>query len=299
MKSLLIALVLCMLASWCVAQNYYVAIVKGEVYYQNKLLHKKDKVTPKGNIRFKDADSYVKLSGPGGLYTLSPKMGKASGSEFLLALSNELFPMVRPILSAMPGSKYYPEYWHLGWRSYSFIENAELPIEPSMTANGQVIAFLHETKGGLSYRIAKVTPDSKLVIRAEDFDLGKSDNDSPKISKTAILQIGELAILDKLVANYATIEDVGKEIPTYNGIIASSEGYKAPKNQILDIISWPGVIDKKKFVKDLRFQINQCGATTQREFLINYMFEEYLREAYGNIYELQDVLAKDLGLPNN
>lgn len=300
MKSLLLTLTLCALTSWSVAQNYYVAIVKGEVYYQDKLLKKKDKVTPKGKIRFKDANSYVKLSGPGGLYTLSPDMGKASGNEFLLALSNEVFPSVRPISSASPsGGMPTRQYWKFGETHYSFIENTELNIEPSMIADGKVIAFLHETEKGLFYKVAKVTPESNLVIRAEDFDLGKADNDSFKITQTAIVQIGESAILEKLIANYATIEDVAKEMPTFDFLTATSEEYKAPPNQILDVMIQPRVINEKEFVKDLRFQIKQCRAKTQDEFLINYMFKDYLIDTYGSIYQLQRVLEKDLGLPNN
>ena len=53
-------------------QNYYVAIVHGEVYYNNKRVKKRDKIKMKGNLKFSSDTDYVKLSGAGGLYIIRP-----------------------------------------------------------------------------------------------------------------------------------------------------------------------------------------------------------------------------------
>lgn len=97
MNKLLWILFLCLWSQSITAQYYYVASLVGDVYYNDTLLKKRDRISLEGSIRFSDSQGLVKLSGPGGLYTLSADMAETTGSEFMLTLSQELFPKVRSI----------------------------------------------------------------------------------------------------------------------------------------------------------------------------------------------------------
>lgn len=293
MRITLFILGLCFLCNWTVAQNYYVASLQGEVYYQNKLLKKKDKVILKGDLRFKNAESQVKLSGPGGLHTLSAHKGRAKGNEFLITLSNELFAMptlretVRPSLGAL--SPNIRSEWHFLGQGFTFFNPTTLPIRPSSVANGQMIVFLHETNQGLRYQKADIHQDSMLVIHAKNFN----DRKGSTPYRTLILQISERAVLDTLLSKYKTIDEVIE-----SAIFPPIEYENPPaNNQILDQLYAPQVINKRAFVKDMRFHIEQCNPKSQYELLEVYGFDEYIFETYGKVYMLEQVLAKELKLP--
>ncbi|MDX1940090.1 MAG: hypothetical protein SFU99_06030 [Saprospiraceae bacterium] len=275
------------------AQNYYVATLKGDVYYQNKLLKKKDKVIPKGNIRFKSVDSYVKLSGPGGLYVLSAKMGRASGNEFLLTLSNELFPKIRLVTTAAPtfSIEFYPNVlnqWGFFGLYYSFLDKTKLAIDPAFTADGQMIYLLHETNQGLFYKKVKIQRNSALVLRTDDFATS-ADN---SLKGTLVVQISNPAILDTIIAKHKTLKEV-MEMPVF-----AKEENKST-NQILDILNVRQIINRRAFIKDMRFLAKSCDAKTQEEFLNTVDIKEYISENYGKVYMLEQVLSKDVGLPES
>ncbi len=297
MRTTLFIISLCFLFNRTVAQNYYVASLQGEVYYQNKLLKKKDKVTPKGNIRFKNANSQVKLSGPGGLYTLSAYMGRTSGKEFLLTLSNELFPSIRPIstTAASETISFYPSIlneWLFNGKYYTFFDKTVLRIDPSMTANGQTIIFLHETDKGLTYRKADIRRDSMLVIHRKNFNI----NTKSTPQRTLILQIIQPAVLDTIVSNYKTIAEV-IPLAVFDHSDSTDVAKSQAKNQILDELGACRFINKRAFIKDMRFHIQQCKPKSQYEFLEIYEFDAYIFETYGGkIYELQQILLNEFGL---
>ncbi len=293
MKTILFIAGLFFLINHTTAQNYYVAGLKGDVYYQNKLLKKKDKVIPKGNIRFKNADSYVKLSGPGGFYTLSARMGKASGNEFLLTLSNELFPKVRLMTTAAPtfSIKFYPNIlneWGFLGLYYDFLDKTKLAIDPAFTADGQMIYLLHETNQGLIYKKVDIRRDSILMLRTNQFAVS-ADN---RLTGTLIVQISDPALLDTILANYKTLNEV-MEIPVF-----AKEENKST-NQILDILNVGQIISRRTFIKDMHFLIKSCDAKTQEEFLNTVGIKEYISENYGNIYRLEQVLRDDVGFPKS
>lgn len=289
MRTTLSILSLLFFVNFITAQNYYVASINGNVYYQNKLLKKRDKVIPKGNIRFKSANSYVKLSGPGGLYTLTPSMGKASGNEFLLTLSNELFPKIRMMTTAAPTFTLsaYPNIlnkWSFWGQHYSFLDKTTLPIEPTFTANGQAIYFLHETDQGLLYKKATIRRDSMLKIHINNFAVG----DNNHVNGTLVVQISEPALLDSIAANYKTLDEV-IDMPIF-----TKEENKST-NQILDILGPCKVIDRRTFIKDMRFLKKTSDAQSMEEFLDTYDFKNYISETYGKVYELQQVLRENVG----
>lgn len=291
-------LALCFLSHWILAQNYYVASIQGEVYYQNKLLKKKDKIVLKGDLRFKNAVSQVKLSGPGGLYTLSANKGRAKGNEFFITLSNELFSMPTLKETVVPSFGANPpnilSAWFFLGRHYTFFNNSVLRIDPSMTAKGQTILFLHETQQGLSYQKAHIKRDSMLIIEAKNFHSGTGN-----IARgTLILQISDPALLDTILANYKTIDQV------IESDIFPPIDHEKPfaSNQILDQLGACRVINKRAFIKDIRLLIKNCtcNPTSQYELLQLYGFEEYIQETYGyNVYELAQILKEEFGLSGN
>lgn len=127
MKYLLTILCCCICLSLS-AQSYYVAIVKGKVYYEDVLLKPKTKIELKGNFRFTTKDDYVKVSGPNGIHTIRPKEKEGGGYEFLRAVTQELFPAAKPrgsfvlstwinpgdILSIHAENEFEPDYFVAG-----------------------------------------------------------------------------------------------------------------------------------------------------------------------------------------
>lgn len=304
MKTMLFFVGLFLLSNVAFTQNYYVASLNGEVYYQNKLLKKKDKVTPKGNIRFKKSDGYVKLSGPGGLYTLSAKKARPMGSEFLLTLSSALFPPVRPISTLMPSASvgFYPGVlllWNFGGHHFTFFDETKLYIDPARTSDGQMIGFLHETNMGLVYRKADIQKDSLLVIHADNFEAGTKNVPQSDILKTLIIQTANSAVLDTLLANYITLDPILEAVAAFEQ--GNTDAAKAkPAYQVLDNLGSCQFINKRAFLKDMRFHIKKTRAKSQDEFLEAYEFNDYITETYAfyrSIYQLPQVLANDLGLP--
>lgn len=95
MTDYLLLLCLMLISVSAEAQNYYVTSFRGKITYQKKLLKKRDKIQVKGELRFSTKDDWVKVAGPGGIYTLKPEKPTTAGNEFFTALREELFPKVR------------------------------------------------------------------------------------------------------------------------------------------------------------------------------------------------------------
>jgi len=304
MKFAQLLLLLCLLANCATAQNYYVAAVKGAVYYKNKLLIKHDKVAIGNEIRFKSLDSYVKLSGPGGLYTLSASDGKASGNEFLMTLSNELFPPVRMIATVASNftEEIFPVgYWGFGYtQAPNFLDQTVLPIPHNLVTEGQLIVFIHETDQGLVSRKATIQQDSMLMIHAADFDLSATNTPKTKIKTSVIAYIGSPAILDTLLANHKTVEDLERVLPVYRNYRTHISSLLVfGRSQILDSMGAAKIIDRQQFMSDLRAHIKRCKPKSQAEFLYPYRFESYINRTYGSVYQLRGILREELGLRDN
>ncbi|MFN7118904.1 MAG: hypothetical protein ACK4TA_19050 [Saprospiraceae bacterium] len=270
------------------AQNYYVAAVKGVVNYQNKPLKKKDKVTLKGDFRFKTKDSYVQLSGPGGLYKFTADMGRASWNEFLLTLSNEILPKLSFKTTARPSFGADPRIsniWDLRGRRYAFLNGTKLIIDPAFTAKGESIFFLHKGYLELTYQKATIQRDSLLVLKAANFPQSLDGTSYT----TYIVQISDPALLDTLVAEYQKVRSV-RDLSVFTTEDATTG------NQILDVVQDGKMINKRALMKDLRFLIKSSQPKTQAEFLEIFEMGDYIKENYGNIYKLEKILSA-LGLP--
>ncbi|MBK7872254.1 MAG: hypothetical protein IPJ74_17060 [Saprospiraceae bacterium] len=220
-------------------------------------------------------------------------MGRASGNEFLLTLSNELFPKIRLLTTAAPTMSFdfHPNIlntWRFLGHHYSFLDKTKLAIDTAFTANGQMIYLLHETNQGLFYKKVKIQRNSILMFRIDDFAVSA---DNP-LKGTLVVQISDPALLDTIIANYKTLNEV-IEMPVF-----AKEENKST-NQILDILNVRQIISRRAFIKDMRFLAKSCDAKSQEEFLNTVGVKEYISENYGNVYKLEQVLSKDVGLPES
>lgn len=74
------------------AQNFYVAFVKGEVYWRDSLLQPRTKLQLDGEFRFSTPEDYLRVIGPTGMHRIAPVERKEGGYEFIRAVRQELFP---------------------------------------------------------------------------------------------------------------------------------------------------------------------------------------------------------------
>lgn len=174
------------------------------------------------------------------------------------------------------------------WLGLYFLDGTALHIDSSLTANGQLIVFLHETAQGLRHQKADIRRDTMLVIHASDFA------NTPR--RTLVLQISEPAVLDTILSKYKTTREVMNSAIFDNSQLTDTEKSQA-RNQILDELGICRFINKRAFLKDMRFHIKQSRPDSQFMFLEAYRFDEYIFETYGTVYQLEQVLAEELGLP--
>lgn len=292
-------------------QNYYVALVRGKVYYENKLIEKKDKIKLKGNLKFSSSDDYVKISGPGGIYTIKPGDDPKSQNEFLVAVREELFPKTRTFVTALQGEIFdFNSYFGLMGNYTTFFEKAHLRRTVPDLKENQEFGFLHKTDQGLFYVTAQIE-DSLLVIRKKDFMLPKIKGERPVIQQTAIVEVHDRKLWEELISSAESIEDVKAVIPLYGEYFLNSgrvetdpetgEEIKQKKSPptaiILDFMGPSRFIKRREFVKDMRFYLKLFKSPDAEAFLNTDEFMEYLDEAYGsNIFDLDDVLRNDLHL---
>ncbi|MBR9920686.1 MAG: hypothetical protein GYB31_07580 [Bacteroidetes bacterium] len=290
-------------------QYYYVAFIKGEVYYQDSLLKKKDRIEIKGELRFKSSKDYVKLSGPNGLFTFSGTRESETENEFILALRKELFPEVRHYAASeydhTPQPKNY--FVNQGKDTICFFDETVFINPIPKLKPGEEIGYLHETPQGLFYQPAFIR-DSFLVLREKDFLLKKTNGKHPKITKTAVLKVMDKSevltslsshnSLDSATINYLIY---GLEYPLFEYILneETNEFEEVIMNypaEILDEFGLVRFIKKQSFIDDLQFHLDQCKAKDMEEFLEVYQYQDYLDEVYPTIYRLagSKVLREEL-----
>ena len=108
MRPILLTLFLLLLGLPATAQSYYVAIVKGKVFYNDQPVKPRMKIELAGNLRFTTKDDYIKVSGPGGIHTIKPEEKSDGGYEFLRAVTQELFPKAKAKGSFVLSAWVYP-----------------------------------------------------------------------------------------------------------------------------------------------------------------------------------------------
>lgn len=280
------------------SQNYYVALIKGEVYYQNKLIKKRDKIKMRGEIRFTSTQDYVKVSGPGGVYTIKPGYDPDSRSEFVVAVREELFPRSRPhsTLVFSHSVDLYTYFFLDARTTYTFFRESYLRIKIPELKSGDEVGYLHFTDKGLIYRTA-IIRDSNLVIREKDFLLEEIEGERPSLYETAIVLVHDEREMKQVLKNTGSIYEAKKLIPPLGGVttelfpfemdsltvqhLVQQEAHPA---EIMQVMSPPRFINKKELIKDLRFHQKLFKSRGSSELMAVNGFEEYLISAYGVFY---------------
>ncbi|MEM6397847.1 MAG: hypothetical protein AAF741_15970 [Bacteroidota bacterium] len=185
------------------AQNFYVAFVKGKVYYQEKLLKPRDKVTLKGEFRFTTVDDFVKITGPTGIHTIRPVKKEGGGFEFILAVTEELFPAPRLVSTSVLSTSFCPgDFFRLycpneytaevffDGESRSFIyERADLLPDQ--------IYYLFESKK-LGYQLRQANlPDDRFQINRADYTL--ADPSDSVLGQVHIIAVHDKSEMERLI----------------------------------------------------------------------------------------------------
>ncbi len=295
MRSFILMLFLLISTVYLPAQNYYVALVKGKVYYQDKLLKKKDKIKMKGVLRFTSKNDFVKFSGPGGLYTIGPGMDRESGNEFLVAVKEEFFPKIRSLSTSENDIVYDPNYY-FNQRGFpgTFLDKTHFYSSAPELNEGEELGYLHETDLGLFYNTA-VVEDSLLIIRKQDFSLPKE----AKLIKTAIVKVKDQKAWLQLFREKGSIDQIHNEVEHYGYFKDSPEETTFPAI-ILDYMGPPEFVDRKAFAQDLRFHVKASKTRDIETFLETFGYSAYIFDVYGDLRDLDivDVLKNDLKLKN-
>ncbi len=174
MKHFLTFLLL-LLGLWLPAQSYYVALVKGKVYYDDVLLKPRTKIELRGNFRFTSKDDYVKVSGPNGIHTIRPVPKESGGYEFLRAVTQELFPEAKPrgsfvlstwvfpgdVLSVYAENEYQPDV---------FVEGEKIPLKGHLKKwQYKKLYWVSQVYGGSLLREPATVEDDMLVLNYAPF----------------------------------------------------------------------------------------------------------------------------------
>ncbi|MEM6379513.1 MAG: hypothetical protein AAF705_15005 [Bacteroidota bacterium] len=286
-------------------QNYYVAIVKGEVYYNNKRVKKRDKINLKGTVRFTAKTDYLKLSGPGGLYTLRAESSAAQkqGNEFLLSVQAEIYPRVveRPttahgfseIMNGIDTAFFYLDGGFKGsfyWSKINFRMRSDYP-------RSSVWAII-EDDAGLSYQEMSVV-DTTITLDLSAWDPGKREIAGRRIAEVTFLQVNDDAAWRKIQTKLQSARDLWAHYPHFDESVSlmgdpititlNEDGTQdiveepeepEPTGLILDDFS-PVVYNRKAVTKDLKRLVKQSGAIYIQEFMHEMYYDEYVNEMYG------------------
>lgn len=269
-------------------QNYYVAIIHGEVYYNNKLLKRRDKIKLKANntsvLKFSTANDYVKLSGPNGLFTVRPNSQPNQQNEFLVAVKEELFPKIRPIATTANSVTMNLRdccFFGLQGGYFSFFEKDELDAPP--LKKGEKLGFLHETNLGLIYKSGRIKK-GKLLLRKTDFSPPKINGQKPTIKHTYIVKVMDSKRFKTAIVGKDSLSQLGDLLYTYKwGVEFNPTSGTSPMPIVeeLDHLDKPHFVNKRKMKRDLRFHLKQCKAKDISTFLDDYEYESYIFEEYG------------------
>lgn len=272
------------------AQNYYVAVVSGEVYHNDRPLKKRKKIKLGGNLRFSGPDDYVKLSGPGGLHTLSASQGESAGNEFLLALRQELLPQVsmRPTIASNLGDISQITgtvgLWGLLGKDYHFFEGQELSLnEPWKLAGKNQLYLLRQTADGLSVLAISPEDETTIELTEEVFSVTNGPGQTEPAVATAFVR----------TADPATARRLAKDFDTVTALLTHRESQEEADFTILDYVGRVDYLDRRKFRRDLRWLIRKTRPGSTSEMLHDFYFDEYIANQYGeHIYGLYSRLEE-------
>jgi hypothetical protein len=157
------------------AQNFYVAIVKGKVFYDDKPLKPRDKIEMKGSFRFSTPDDYVKVSGPTGFHTIRPIKKANGGFEFLRAVQAELFPEAKPLKSFVLSTHEFlgdvlDIYDENEWDPESFVSGERINLKNEIKKRDQKkLRWVYQTRSGALHQATPKLVGREMELQAADF----------------------------------------------------------------------------------------------------------------------------------
>ncbi|MBV6655495.1 MAG: Gfo/Idh/MocA family oxidoreductase [Mameliella sp.] len=277
------------------AQSYYVAIVKGEVFYQDQLLKRRDKIELGGELRFSSADDYVKVSGPGGLHIIYPQ-GKQPNrkNEFLVSVRQELFPEVRMRATVANNISVITEgrYFGLEGKGGRYLFPQHYSIDSVRLSEAEALGLLHATSKGLVWE--------PLILENGDFTIDSTTFQLPdnlQIDSSAIVLVRDHGYWDELMGQFDNMEAISGLVGAYYSYLegpggTGNEGVSqneetmdndnATKVEILDYLRPFEFVNPRIFFEDMRFHVEKSGARTSSEFIRDQFYDEYIREVYSS-----------------
>ncbi len=312
-------LLLCLLLASSIAygQNYYVTAFSGKVTYKGKVLKKRDKIQVKGKLVFADDKGWIKVVGPGGIYTLKPEKKESAGSEFFTALREELFPLVR-----QRGSFAYGAVTHGNRPSclpinpmITYFNGARFSLPDELVGFEKSLYFIFLTESGVETRPV-VAKSGAAVVDAKywkDIDQLVYPWRNPSLSagdisaNAAIVVVNDLEAFKSAQSKADNFADLGLDLTSCGGafrmldipydseqhrrdsIKVSSYAYPdvSQPNATGTLLTYlnPGKFtDRKAFDDELRFLIKKTQPESAGAFMEDMQFDTYLEDKYGFLY---------------
>ncbi len=295
MKFMLIILMLA--SSPLVAQNYYVSFIKGKVSYNGKPVKLRSKITRKGELRFGTMDDYLKVSGPGGIYTLRPEKPAAGGTEFFTALRDELFPTFRMRTTVSGGMVFdaTDPFWFDGGDGGIRWEGEGQNLTGELAEKAGQLFFLLKLSDSTLVSLPATIKKDKLVFRAETFQ-------DYKIYRAGIVFVNDPAEWATKVATAKSFDEVGMishtelippgtvidegmieppfNLVDYENFLLGNYQQKSANILLGDLYPYL-IINRKALYKDLRRQIKWIKPDSTKELVDNNAFEDYIQQKYN------------------
>lgn len=295
------------------AQNYYVTSLRGKVTYQKKVLKKRDKIQIKGELRFSTNDDWVKVAGPGGIYTLRPERETSAGNEFFTALREELFPKVRlrgSFANSFTFDSNRPDYFGVGTMA-NYFNGKSFPIREELVGFEDDLRYIFKTEQGivalpvkvksgtvtLHHKIWKGIPPLTEFSYSEPIDGFNYEN-------AGVVVINDEAAFTAAMDTARTFNDLGLDFSScafneemrpaisdlgqqkMDSIKVSSYAFPdftqpMATGTLLSFFAPDSFLDRKEFDRELRFLIRKTQPQDAMDFLDNMQFDTYIRDNYG------------------
>lgn len=292
----LLFIIILLASSPLAAQNYYVSIIKGKVTYNGKPVKLRSKIKRTGELRFSTKEDYIKVSGPGGIYTLRPEKPTAGGTEFFTALRDELFPAYRPRSTVAAGMVYDPSqpFWFAGQEGGLRWEGEGPQLHAELLEKADQLFFLLALEDSTVISLPATIKKGKLVFWSETF-AGYS------IARAGIMFVNDTEAWPARVAAAKTFKEVPmishtelipRDTVIEDGVMdmfnlidyerfAMGDYEQDDANILLGYLYPSYLINRKELYKDLRRQVKWIKPESSRGLLDNNEFEDYLSERYN------------------
>ena len=288
--------------------TYYVAVIKGTVSYNGRPLKKRDKIKPRGELRFSSKEDYLKVSGPGGVHTLKPEGEAGQGGEFFTALREELFPLVRMRGSfaasmavdlarvAYFGMDEHANYvdgtaFRLDKKLYPFRDRLVIVVQ---TADGRVVSRPVPVKDSTwvlsSATFAGLEP---IHTRYESLESGYrmyypaaiAVVNYPTAWQRALDTATQLRYLplDRVTLSDLEPEPFTGEKPDLSHLPFPNYNDPEVPATLLNFFNPRVLVDWREMKRDLKRQVRAARPGSVGEFLYDMYFDEYIEETYGNV----------------